>query len=187
MRIGLPLINYSDQHDARGFGPVSVRLFGKRRRVDPDEKELVDAKKKFIEAFLEAVKASKWSRMPNLELLDIYFFASISQVVLMFIAVYYAIHIMHKVGTFWAWTLMVVAFGVLALHDFTSVASVISTPEVQLIAKTEAFTITSYLPGAILNEIAYATLAVATYGLATIFREKAVKVTAAPLSSSPRG
>jgi hypothetical protein len=59
MRIGLPLINYSDQHDARGFGPVSVRLFGKRRRVDPDEKELVDAKKKFIEAFLEAVKASK--------------------------------------------------------------------------------------------------------------------------------
>lgn len=118
--------------------------------------------------------------MPNLDLLDIYFFASISQVVLMVVAVYYAIHIMHKVGTFWAWTLMVVAFGVLALHDFTSAASVLSTPEAMLITKTETFTITSYWPGAILNEIAYATLAVASYGLATIFRGKAVEATAPP-------
>lgn len=59
MRIGLPLIDYSDQHDARGFGPVSVRLFGKRRRVDPKGKESTDAAKKFFEAFLDAANKSK--------------------------------------------------------------------------------------------------------------------------------
>jgi hypothetical protein len=85
-------------------------------------------------------------------LVDLYVFFSVSQVVLMLFAVFFAYHIIRTIGTFWAWTLMVIAFGLLAVRDFTSVASVLSTPVAEIITKTEQFTITSHWPGTIINE-----------------------------------
>jgi hypothetical protein len=124
--------------------------------------------------------------MTNLALVDLYVVASVSQVVLMLFAVYYAIRIMHRIGTLWAWTLMVVAFAFLAVRDFASVASLLSTPLAQLAAKTDTFIITSYWPGTIINEVSYATLAVATYGLSGVFKAKTADVEP-PLGAPPKG
>ena len=108
-------------------------------------------------------------------LVGIYVAASISQVVFMLLAVYDAFSITRMVGTFWAWTLMIAAFVFFAAHDFTSLASVLTTPAAQLATKTNQFTISSYWPGTILNELAYGTLAASTYGLRKTFRKTPVK------------
>jgi phosphoglycerol transferase MdoB-like AlkP superfamily enzyme len=108
-------------------------------------------------------------------LISIYIFASVSQVVLMLLAVSDALAIMRMVGRFWAWMLMITAFVFFALRDFTSLASVLTTPVAQLTAKTDVFTISSVWPGTILNELAYGTLAASTYGLVRVFRRESSK------------
>jgi hypothetical protein len=110
-------------------------------------------------------------RMADPILVGIYVAASVSQVVFMLLAVYYAFAITRTVGVFWAWTLMITAFVFFAARDVTSLASVLTTPAAELTSKTDQFTITSYWPGAILNELAYGTLAASTYGLRKIFRK----------------
>ena len=113
--------------------------------------------------------------MADSTLVGLFIVLSISQVFMMLFAVYFAYQIMRKVGTFWAWTVMVIAFSLFALRDFTGVASVLSTPLDQLSAKTDVFTWSSVWPGTIINEAAYAALMIATYGLEMIFRGRTAK------------
>jgi hypothetical protein len=84
--------------------------------------------------------------------------------------VFYAYRISRSVGTFWAWSLLIVAFSLFALRNFTTFAFAVSIPPQQLDAGLSQFSLTSYWPGALINETAYLTLMVSMFGLDKIFR-----------------
>jgi hypothetical protein len=113
--------------------------------------------------------------LPDSILLGIYVALTISQALLMFIAAYLAYRITRIIGTFWAWSLLVVAFGFFALANIESLASVLSTPAAQLTTRLGQFTITSLWPGTLIHQVGYTALMVATYGLNKIFKEKSRK------------
>lgn len=113
--------------------------------------------------------------MADAALVGLYLVLSVSQALAMTLSVYFAYQITRLTGTFWAWSLLIVAFGLFALRDFTSVVSIFEQPVDQLSALTDQFTLTSVWPGTIVNEAAYLSLMVATFGLNRIFTRKRLK------------
>jgi hypothetical protein len=95
---------------------------------------------------------------------DLYILASISQVAMMLFALYYAYYLMHRIGTFSGWTLMITAFVLFTIRDFASLASVLSTPLAQFATRADEFTMISYRPLPISDGRAYGTLAIGTNG-----------------------
>jgi cell shape-determining protein MreD len=102
-------------------------------------------------------------------LVDLIIILSVSQVLLMTLCVYFAIRITRIVGTFQAWTLMIIAFALLAARDFTSLGSLLAMSSTQLSARLDQFTLASTWPGQIISELSYLVLAVGIYGLLKIF------------------
>lgn len=94
-----------------------------------------------------------------------------AQVLLMLMAVYFAVRIARAVGTFWAWILMVAAFFLLTMRNVFSLALTLSLPPEELSALIERLGPASIWPNQIISVAAAVLLVFATYGIQRIFEK----------------
>ena len=101
---------------------------------------------------------------------------TLSQVLLMVLAVYFAFHITQIIGRFWAWSFLIATFCLFAVRDASSLASLLAMSPDQLAARTEQFDLQSIWPTQLVTELAYASLAAGMFGLSRIFSGKGPKI-----------
>lgn len=95
-----------------------------------------------------------------------------AQVFLAGITVYFAVKITRAVGSFWAWTLIVVAFVLNTLRNVSSLALTVSLPPEQLAQLIEQLSWVAVWPSQVLNIAAAVLLAAGMFGLMRIFEKR---------------
>ena len=92
------------------------------------------------------------------------------QIVFLSIAIYYAVTIARRVGTFWAWTLLVAAFALDATRNAISLALLFALPHDQLVALVNQLGPLSVWQSLSVGTLAVIFLASGMYGLSKIFQ-----------------
>ncbi len=95
-----------------------------------------------------------------------------AQVLLAAVAVYFAVKITRAVGSFWAWSLIVVSFILNTLRNVSSLALTITLPPDQLAKLIEQLSWVAVWPSQVLNLVAAILLAAGMYGLMRVFERR---------------
>lgn len=107
---------------------------------------------------------------------------SIAQVVLLGIAVFYAVRIYRTAGSFRSWTLIMSSFVLVAVNNAISFVSTVTLPPQQLDSLLAGFSPMVIWPPQIVTLTSSTALALGIYGLSKVFKSKpAVPIEATPI------
>src|SRR5438105_7074686 len=95
------------------------------------------------------------------------------QLLLIILAIYYAYRVAKIIGSFWAWSLLIISFVLTLGRNLLSLALLIPLPEDKLRALVNSLGPAAIWPGQILSIVTSVLLTMAMYGLHKIFQKRA--------------
>jgi hypothetical protein len=100
---------------------------------------------------------------------------AVFQIFLIVVAIYYAYRVTRLIGSFWAWSLLILTFVLTLGRNLLSLTLLLGLSEDQIVAQFNSLGTAAVWPGQILTIVTSVLLTISMYGIHQIFSRRATK------------